>query len=73
MENTTKTKRVKRLYIKKGLLTQDELWKAIIPFLWAPFLRFCLEDWADKIDFSRKPDMLDKEMMMKQSTPFLIS
>ena len=62
MENTIKTKRVKRLYIKKGLLTQDELWKAIIPFLWAPFLRFCLEDWADKIDFSRKPDMLDKEM-----------
>lgn len=60
MENIIKTKRVKRLYIKKGLLTQDELWKAIIPFLWAPFLRFCLEDWADKIDFSRKP-MIDED------------
>ena len=62
MENTTKIKRIKRLYIKKGLLTQDELWKVIIPLLWAPFLRFCLEDWADKIDFTRKPDMLDREM-----------
>ncbi len=62
MENTTKTKREKRAYVKKALLTQDELWKVIIPLLWAPFLRFCLEDWADKIDFTRKPDMLDKEM-----------
>ncbi len=62
MENTTKNKREKRAYVKKALLTQDELWKVIIPLLWAPFLRFCLEDWADKIDFTRKPDMLDKEM-----------
>jgi hypothetical protein len=62
MKNTTKTKREKRPYNKKTLLTQDELWKVIIPLLWAPFLRFTLEDWADKIDFTRKPDMLDKEM-----------
>lgn len=62
MKNTTKTKQDKRTYTKKTLLTQDELWKVIIPLLWDSFLRFTLEDWADKIDFTRKPDMLDKEM-----------
>ena len=55
-------KREKRKYEKKRLLTQDELWKIIIPTLWIPFVYFCLEDWADKIDFSREPVFLDKEL-----------
>jgi hypothetical protein len=63
MKNTiTHDKTAKRPYIKKQLRTQDELWKAIVPTLWAPFLRFCLEDWVDEIDFTRKPDFLDKEL-----------
>ena len=62
MENATKTKRKKRPYVKKRLRTQDELWKAIVPALWTHFLLFSLEDWADKIDFTRKPDSLDKEL-----------
>ncbi len=63
MKNTTTmAKKAKRPYVKKQLRTQDELWKAIIPALWGPFLRFCLEDWADNIDYTRKPDFLDKEL-----------
>jgi hypothetical protein len=54
--------RKKRPYVKKQFLTHDELWKAIIPILWSPFLQFCLEDWVDEIDFTRKPDFLDKEL-----------
>ena len=60
--STTNDKAAKRPYVKKTLRTQDELWKAIIPALWAPFILFCLEDWADKIDFTHKPDFLDKEL-----------
>ena len=60
--DSTQTKREKRPYKKKRLLTTDELWKIIIPTLWAPFLRFCMEDWVDKIDFTREPDFLDKEL-----------
>jgi hypothetical protein len=60
--DSTQTKRKKRKYNKKRLLTTDELWKIIIPTLWAPFLRFCMEDWVDRIDFTRKPDFLDKEL-----------
>jgi hypothetical protein len=42
MKNTTTmAKKAKRPYVKKQLRTQDELWKAIIPALWGPFLRFC--------------------------------
>ncbi len=62
MENTPMLKPPKRLYIPKRLRTQDELWKAIIPLLWMPFMRFCMEDWADKIDFTKKPEYLDKEL-----------
>ncbi len=63
MKNATTTdKKAKRPYVKKTLRTQDELWKSIITTLWSPFLRFCLEDWADKIDFTRKPFFLDKEL-----------
>jgi hypothetical protein len=62
MENTTIPKRPKRPYIPKRLRTQDELWKAIIPLLWAPFIRFCMEDWVDKVDFTREPVFLDKEL-----------
>ena len=63
MKNAATTKKAaKRPYVKKGLRTQDELWKAIVPALWDPFLRFCLEDWVDKIDFTRKPIFLDKEL-----------
>ena len=62
MPKTAQTPREKRPYIKKRLLTQDELWKLIVPLLWQPFIHFCLEDWADKIDFSRKPDFLDKDL-----------
>ena len=63
MANTTpRKKRKKRPYTKKTLLTQDELWKAIVPLLWAPFIRFCMEDWVDKIDFTKKPIFLDKEL-----------
>jgi hypothetical protein len=56
------TLRKKRAYRKKSLLTQDELWKVIIPNLWLPFIHFCLEDWVEKIDFTHKPDFLDKEL-----------
>ena len=62
MKNTAKSPRQKRPYIKKRLLTQDELWKVIVPLLWQPFIRFCLEDWADRIDFTRQPDFLDKDL-----------
>jgi hypothetical protein len=62
MANTTRKKREKRPYSKKTLLTQDELWKAIVPLLWAPLIRFCMEDWVDKIDFTQKPIFLDKEL-----------
>jgi hypothetical protein len=62
MKNTSTPKRPKRPYIPKRLRTQDELWKAIVPLLWGPFIRFCMEDWADKVDFTRKPDYLDKEL-----------
>jgi hypothetical protein len=62
MANTTRKKREKRPYSKKTLLTQDELWKAIVPLLWAPLIRFCMEDWEDKIDFTKKPIFLDKEL-----------
>ena len=48
-DNTTNEKREKRAYTYKRLRTQDELWKAIVPALWIPFIRFCMEDWADKI------------------------
>jgi hypothetical protein len=58
----TSNKKAKRPYIKKRLRTQDELWKSIITMLWSPFVRFCLEDWVDKIDFTRKPVFLDKEL-----------
>jgi hypothetical protein len=60
--NTTSQKRQKRKYVKKSLLTQDELWKIIIPALWIPFVHFCLEDWVDSIDFTRDPVFLDKEL-----------
>jgi hypothetical protein len=62
MENTTAPKREKRPYTLKRLRTQDELWKAIVPLLWVPFLHFCMEDWVDKIDFTKKPVFLDKEL-----------
>jgi hypothetical protein len=62
MANQTTTKRKKRAYKKKRLQTQDELWKAVIVTLWSPFIHFCMEDWVDKIDFTRKPDFLDKEL-----------
>jgi hypothetical protein len=62
MVNNKSEPRVKRPYIKKTLITQDELWKLIVPVLWAPLIRFCLEDWVDKIDFSRQPMFLDKEL-----------
>jgi hypothetical protein len=61
MDNTLQ-KREKRKYEKKRLLTQDELWKIIIPALWIPFIHFCMEDWVDRIDFSREPVFLDKEL-----------
>jgi hypothetical protein len=38
------------------------LWKAIVPLLWIPFIHFCMEDWVDKIDFTKKPEYLDKEL-----------
>jgi hypothetical protein len=62
MEATTKIKREKRPYRKKSLRTQDELWKAVIITLWSPFLHFCMEDWVDRIDFTQKPEFLDKEL-----------
>jgi hypothetical protein len=62
MVNNKSEPRPKRQYIKKTLITQDELWKLIVPILWAPLIRFCLEDWVDKIDFSRNPVFLDKEL-----------
>lgn len=59
---TTEKKRNKRAYTYKRLRTQDELWKAIVPALWIPFICFTMEDWADKIDFTKKPEYLDKEL-----------
>jgi hypothetical protein len=61
MKNET-TMREKRPYRKKTLLTQDELWKLIIPIVWAPLIQFYLEEWVELIDFTRKPTFLDKEM-----------
>lgn len=59
---TTKPKREKRIYLKKRLLSQDELWKLIIPLLWEDFIQFFLPEWIDEIDFSHKPDFLDKDL-----------
>jgi hypothetical protein len=62
MENVDGIPRKKRTYTPKSLRTRDELWKAIVPLLWVPFLHFCMEDWVDKIDFTKKPVFLDKEL-----------
>ena len=59
---TTSTKSGKRTYQKKRLLTQDELWKLIIPLLWVDFIHYFLPEWVDQIDFSRKPEFLDKDL-----------
>ena len=59
---TTQPKREKRIYLKKRLLSQDELWKLIIPLLWEDFIQFFLPEWTDEIDFSHKPDFLDKDL-----------
>ena len=59
---TTQPKREKRIYLKKRLLSQDELWKLIIPVLWEDFIQFFLPEWVDEIDFSHKPDFLDKDL-----------
>jgi hypothetical protein len=37
-------KQEKRAYLKKRLLTQDELWKLIIPILWEDFIHYFLPD-----------------------------
>jgi hypothetical protein len=58
----TPPKREKRSYLKKRLLTQDELWKLIIPMLWVDFIHYFLPDWVNEIDFSSKPDFLDKDI-----------
>jgi hypothetical protein len=55
-------KREKRIYQKKRLLTQDELWKLIIPLLWQDFVHHFLPEMVDEIDFSQKPDFLDKDL-----------
>ena len=60
--STTQPKREKRIYLKKRLLSQDELWKLIIPLLWEDFIQFFLPEWVDEIDFSHKPDFLDKDL-----------
>jgi hypothetical protein len=52
----------KGAYQKKPLLSQDELWKIIIPLLWIDFTHYFLPEWVDQIDFSRKPEFLDKEL-----------
>jgi hypothetical protein len=62
MVNNKSEPREKRPYIKKRLITQDELWKLIVPILWAPLIRFYLEEWVDQIDFSKQPVFLDKEL-----------
>jgi hypothetical protein len=59
---STPSKRSKRTYRKKRILTQDELWKIIIPILWVDFIHYFLPEWVDEIDFSRKPDFLDKDL-----------
>lgn len=59
---TTHGKREKRSYVKKLFLTTDELWKIIIPILWQDFIKYFLSEWVDDIDFSRKPDFLDKDL-----------
>ncbi len=59
---TTQPKREKRIYLKKRLLSQDELWKLIIPLLWEDFIQFFLPEGEDEIDFSHKPDFLDKDL-----------
>jgi hypothetical protein len=61
MQKTT-TKRIKRAYRKKRILTQDELWKLIVPLLWVDFIHSFLPEWVDEIDFSRKPVFLDKDL-----------
>jgi hypothetical protein len=61
MQTTPPTK-AKRAYRKKRLLTQDELWKLIIPILWSDFLQYYLPEWEEDIDFSRTPEFLDKDL-----------
>ncbi len=65
MVNKTK-KATTRAYSKKTLVTQDELWKLIVPQLWNPLVHFFMEDWVDKIDFTKKPVFLDKELKRLQ-------
>ena len=65
MVNKTQ-KATKRAYRRKTLVTQDELWKLIVPQLWNPLVHFFLEDWVDKIDFTKKPVFLDKELKRLQ-------
>jgi hypothetical protein len=62
MVNNTLGSFKKRSYIKKTLITQDELWKLIVPILWASLIRFYLEEWVDEIDFTKQPVFLDKEL-----------
>jgi hypothetical protein len=58
----TTPKREKRPYTKRAILTQDELWKLIIPILWKELIYCLLPDWVEKIDFSKQPEFLDKEL-----------
>ncbi|MCC5944857.1 MAG: Rpn family recombination-promoting nuclease/putative transposase [Bernardetiaceae bacterium] len=43
-------------------LSKDALWKGIITSLFEPFMHYFYEDFAADIDFSRKPEFLDKEL-----------
>ena len=42
--------------------TFDEPWKQIVPALFQPFLAFFAPEVAQEIDWSRKPEFLDKEL-----------
>ena len=55
-------KRVKRAYIRKRDLTEDELWKLIISHLRVEFVHFFLPDWVEQIDFTKPIEFLDKEL-----------
>ncbi|MCC5944639.1 MAG: hypothetical protein JJT94_06860 [Bernardetiaceae bacterium] len=43
-------------------LSKDALWKGIITSLFEPFMYYFYENLAAKIDFSQKPEFLDKEL-----------
>ncbi len=61
MKNTT-TRAPKAKRPRTFQDTRDQLWKLAIENHWDDFIRFFFSKWSNNVDFSRKPDFLDKEL-----------